>query len=178
MSTAGRNKRSMLKRPDSKGLRPLYVLAKLSRYEARLSHRYFKALAHLRSIQDRRTPSDTDNPVCAGPGNAISAGPGHPLSHKDTDKDTGTGTITDGCDGQVAAVGRLGTPVCAGEPSSSLFRARHFLSGTRAIRLALSSLRTEVVRVASISPRSPLCPHAPATPPFGSPNKSRVRVAA
>ena len=56
------------------------VLAKLSRYEARLSHRYFKALAHLRNIQDRRTRSDTDNPVCASPGHSVCAGPGNPVS--------------------------------------------------------------------------------------------------
>jgi hypothetical protein len=52
------------------------VLAKLSRYESRLSHRYFKALAHLRGIQDRRAStqnrraaSSADNPACAGPAN-------------------------------------------------------------------------------------------------------------
>jgi hypothetical protein len=40
------------------------TFSKLSRYEARLSHRYFKALDHLRQIQDRRAqaPAEAESP--------------------------------------------------------------------------------------------------------------------
>jgi hypothetical protein len=39
------------------------VLAKLSRYESRLSHRYFKALTHLQSLQDRRAQTTASQPA-------------------------------------------------------------------------------------------------------------------
>jgi hypothetical protein len=38
------------------------TFSKLSRYEARLSHRYFKALEHLRQIQDRRAHAPAPSP--------------------------------------------------------------------------------------------------------------------
>ena len=44
------------------------ALSKLSRYEARLSHRYFKALEHLLQAQDRRNRSAApQNPAGPGP---------------------------------------------------------------------------------------------------------------
>ena len=68
------------------------VLARLSRYESRLSHRYFKALAHLRNVQDRRNrPTESQNPAAeepaTGPPSAKTQPPSKPVAAQRSSSD-------------------------------------------------------------------------------------------
>jgi hypothetical protein len=81
------------------------VLSKLSRYEARLSHRYFRALEHLRRAQERRqssvpppteaangSESNQTNPTPGPTGTAASAIHQKPVAAQNSSSDDSEGT--------------------------------------------------------------------------------------